>query len=211
MYINGKFTNGNAKEEIQVQNPATEEILDSVPRGTPQDVEAAVTAARSAFEAWRKMGANERANLLHEVAEKVHKHREEIVRLLTLEEGKPYSENDEEVEWVLNTFRYYAELGRHHRGSVLAAGSPSQFNFIIKEPYGVVGCIVPWNFPLLLLAWKVAPALAAGNTVVIKPSEMTPLTALYLAEHCFDHLPAGRGQCGDRLRRRDRRAARQAP
>lgn len=191
MYINGKFTNGNAKEEIQVQNPATEEILDSVPRGTPEDVEAAVTAAKSAYEAWRKMGANERASLLHEVAEKVHVHREEIARLLTLEEGKPLTENEEEVEWVLNTFRYYAELGRHHRGSVLAAGVSSQFNFIIKEPYGVVGCIVPWNYPLLLLAWKVAPALAAGNTVVIKPSEMTPLTALYLAEHCFDGLPAG--------------------
>ncbi|NUQ86677.1 MAG: aldehyde dehydrogenase, partial [Anaerolineales bacterium] len=191
MYINGEFTQGKSTEAIAVQNPATEEVLDSVPRGTPEDVEAAVTAARSAFEAWRKMGANERANLLHEVAEKVHAHREEIARLLTLEEGKPLTENEEETEWVMNTFRYYAELGRHHRGSVLAAAASSQFNFIIKEPYGVVGCIVPWNYPLLLMAWKVAPALAAGNTVVIKPSEMTPLTALYLAEHCFDHLPAG--------------------
>ncbi|MFN8435784.1 MAG: aldehyde dehydrogenase family protein, partial [Anaerolineales bacterium] len=108
MYINGIFTNGNAKEAIEVQNPATEEIIDSVPRGTPEDIEAAVQAARSAFEAWRKMGSFERANLLHEVAEKVHAHREEIVRLLTLEQGKPVSENDEEIEWVLNTFRYYA-------------------------------------------------------------------------------------------------------
>lgn len=191
MYINGKFTNGNSKEAIEVQNPATEEVLGSVPRGTAEDVEAAVQAARSAFEAWRKMGANERASLLHEVAEKVHAHRDEIARLLTLEEGKPLPENEEETEWVMNTFRYYAELGRHHRGNVLAAGASSQFNFIIKEPYGVVGCIVPWNYPLLLMAWKVAPALAAGNTVVIKPSEMTPLTALYLAEHCFDHLPPG--------------------
>ena len=191
MYINGEFTKGSAKDEIEVTNPATEEVLDTVPRGTAEDVETAVRSSKEAFDPWRKMGANERANLLHEVAEKIHSHREEIVRLLTLEEGKAISENDEEVEWVLNTFRYYAELGRHHRGSVLAAGASSQFNFIIKEPYGVVGCIVPWNFPLLLMAWKVAPALAAGNTVVIKPSEMTPLTALYLAEHCFDGLPAG--------------------
>ncbi len=191
MYINGKFTNGHATEEIQVQNPATEEIIDSVPRGKPEDVEEAVQAAKSAFDAWRKMGSNERASLLHEVASKVHEHKEKIVHLLTLEEGKPVAENEEEVEWVINTFRYYAELGRHHRGSVLTSGEHSQFNFIIKEPYGVVGCIVPWNYPLLLLAWKVAPALAAGNTVVIKPSEMTPLTALYLAEHCFNHLPAG--------------------
>lgn len=191
MYINGKFTNGHATEEIQVQNPATEEIIDSVPRGKPQDVEEAVGAAKSVFDAWRKMGSNERASLLHEVANKVIEHKEKIVHLLTLEEGKPVAENEEEVEWVINTFRYYAELGRHHRGSVLTSGEHSQFNFIIKEPYGVVGCIVPWNYPLLLLAWKVAPALAAGNTVVIKPSEMTPLTALYLAEHCFDGLPAG--------------------
>lgn len=191
MYINGKFTSGHAKGEIQVQNPATEEILDSVPAGQPADVEEAVAAARSAFEMWRKMGANERAGLLHEVAHKVHQHKDEIIHLLTLEEGKPVPENAEEVEWVINTFRYYAELGRHHRGNVLASGESSQFNFIIKEPYGVVGCIVPWNYPLLLMAWKVAPALAAGNTVIIKPSEMTPLTALYLAEHCFDHLPAG--------------------
>ncbi|MBX3035804.1 MAG: aldehyde dehydrogenase [Anaerolineales bacterium] len=191
MYINGKFTNGHATEEIQIQNPATEEIIDSVPRGKPEDIQEAVQAAKSVFDAWRKLGSNERASLLHEVASKVHEHKEKIVHLLTLEEGKPISENEEEVEWVINTFRYYAELGRHHRGSVLTSGEHSQFNFIIKEPYGVVGCIVPWNYPLLLLAWKVAPALAAGNTVVIKPSEMTPLTALYLAEHCFNHLPAG--------------------
>src|SRR5688572_2720145 len=191
MYINGEFTRGNSTEEIEVTNPATEEVLDTVPRGTAEDVESAVRSSNDAYRSWRKMGANERTSLLHEVASKVRSHREEIIHLLTLEEGKPLTENEEEVEWVMNTFRYYAELGRHHRGSVLTSGEPSQFNFIIKEPYGVVGCIVPWNYPLLLLAWKVAPALAAGNTVVIKPSEMTPLTALYLAEHCFDHLPAG--------------------
>src|SRR5690349_4973169 len=105
MYINGRSTNGEAKEEIAVQNPATEEIIDSVPRGTLQDIEAAVQAAKSAFDAWRRMGSNERAGLLHEVAAKVEEHRDEIVRLLTLEEGKPLSENDEEVEWVINTFR----------------------------------------------------------------------------------------------------------
>ena len=96
MFINGKFTNGNSKEEIAVQNPATEEMIDSVPRGTPEDIEAAVWAAKSAFDSWRKMGSNERASLLHEVAGKVHEHKNEIVRLLTLEEGKPISENEEE-------------------------------------------------------------------------------------------------------------------
>jgi acyl-CoA reductase-like NAD-dependent aldehyde dehydrogenase len=191
MYINGQFTRGNSTEEIEVTNPATEEVLDTVPRGTAEDVESAVRSSNEAYKSWRKKGANERTNLLHEVASKVRSHREEIVHLLTLEEGKPISENDEELEWVANTFDYYAELGRHDRGRVIPPGEPSQFNFILKEPYGVVGCIVPWNYPLLLMAWKVAPALAAGNTVIIKPSEMTPLTALYMAEHCFDGLPAG--------------------
>ena len=191
MYINGEFTKGSANGEIEVTDPATEEVLDTVPRGTAEDVDSAVRSGVEAFKSWRKMGANERTSLLHEVASKVRSHKEEIVHLLTLEEGKPIPENDEELEWVANTFDYYAELGRHDRGRVIPPGESSQFNFILKEPYGVVGCIVPWNYPLLLMAWKVAPALAAGNTVIIKPSEMTPLTALYLAEHCFDHLPAG--------------------
>jgi acyl-CoA reductase-like NAD-dependent aldehyde dehydrogenase len=191
MYINGEFTKGNSTQAIEVTNPATEEVLDTVPRGTAEDVESAVRSSKEAFESWRKLGANERTRLLHEVAAKIRNCQKEIVHLLTLEQGKPISENEEELEWVANTFDYYAELGRHDRGRVIPPGEPSQFNFILKEPYGVVGCIVPWNYPLLLMAWKVAPALAAGNTVVIKPSEMTPLTALYMAEHCFDGLPRG--------------------
>jgi betaine-aldehyde dehydrogenase len=190
-YINGHFTNGSSKGIIEVHNPATEEVLDTVPRGTPQDAGDAVSAAKAAFDGWRRASANLRAKLLHEVAGKIRAHTEELVCLLTLEEGKPIPENEEELEWTATTFDYYAELGRHERGRVVPSGEESQLNLVIKEPYGVAACIVPWNYPLLLLAWKVAPALAAGNTVVVKPSEMTPLTALYLAEHCFDHLPAG--------------------
>jgi acyl-CoA reductase-like NAD-dependent aldehyde dehydrogenase len=191
MYINGQFTKGKSKEGIEVVNPATEEVIDSVPRGTPEDVETAVRSSKEAYIFWRRLGANERTHLLHEVAAKIHAHKKEIVHLLTLEEGKPISENKEELEWVINTFDYYSELGRHDRGRVIPPGENSQFNFILKESYGVVGCIVPWNYPLLLMSWKVAPALAAGNTVIIKPSEITPLTALYMAEHCFDGLPPG--------------------
>jgi len=98
MYINGEFTKGHAKEGIEVTNPATEAVLDTVPRGTPEDVESAVSSGKEAFKSWRKMGANERASLLHEVAAKVQSHKEEIVHLLTLEEGKPIPENDEELE-----------------------------------------------------------------------------------------------------------------
>ena len=116
MYINGEFTRGHAKEEIEVTNPATEEVLDRVPRGTAEDVEFAVRSGNEAFKPWRKLGANERTSRLHEVATRIRRHKGELVQLLTLEEGKPISENDEELEWVANTFDYYAELGRHDRG-----------------------------------------------------------------------------------------------
>jgi betaine-aldehyde dehydrogenase len=191
MYINGRFTPGQSKETIPIINPATEEILDEAPRGTAVDIETAVSAAKSAFVVWKRIPAWERAGMLHEVAAKIKANEKEITRLLTEEEGKPYGENEEEVFWTYDTFHYYAELGRHERGRFLPPGDPDQINFTIKEPYGVVGCIVPWNFPLLLLAWKIAPALAAGNTVVIKPSEYTPLTTLRMIELACDHLPPG--------------------
>ena len=191
MYINGEYTTGKSTERIPIINPATEEILEEVPRGTPEDAVAAVEAAGAAFQIWKRMPANERAAALHEVATKIRAHHDEIVRLLTQEEGKPIPEHEEELWWVEETFDYYAELARHERGRVIPPGETGQFNFVIKEPYGVVACIVPWNYPLLLLAWKMAPALAAGNTIVIKPSELTPLATLKLVEVACDHLPPG--------------------
>ena len=191
MYINGKIVSGNITERIEVINPATEETIADVARGTKADSRLAVDAALTAFPVWKNMPANERAAALHEVAAKIRTHREKLIRLLTIEEGKPIPENDEELWWVEDTFDYYAELARHERGRVLPPGEAGQFNFVLKEPYGVVGCIVPWNYPLMLLAWKMAPALAAGNTVVIKPSELTPLSTLRLIELACDHLPPG--------------------
>ena len=191
MYINGQFTSGFSTEQIDIINPATEETLVEVPSGTREDALAAVDAARAAFQDWKRVPANEKAAALHEIAAKIRAHHAEIVRLLTQEEGKPIPENDEELWWVEETFDYYAELARHERGRVIPPGDPGQFNFVLKEPYGVVACIVPWNYPLLLLAWKMAPALAAGNTVVIKPSKLTPLATLKLVEVACDHLPPG--------------------
>jgi betaine-aldehyde dehydrogenase len=189
-WIDNQWMDGKTEDFIEVRNPATEEILDRVSAGSEEDAHRAIESARAAFEIWRKTPAIERAAMLHEATAKMRANWDELVNLLTLEEGKPVSENEEELEWVAGTFDYYAELGRHYRGRVLPSPEPeNQLNLVLKEPYGVVGCIVPWNYPLLLLAWKVAPALAAGNTVVIKPSEMTPLTTLLLAEKCFDHLP----------------------
>ncbi|MFC1996394.1 aldehyde dehydrogenase family protein [Chloroflexota bacterium] len=191
MFINGKFTSGKSTDRIPVVNPATEDIVDHVPRGTKEDTVEAIDAAKLAFKEWKRVPANERAAALHEVAAKIRAYHEEIIRILTIEEGKPLPENDEELWWVEETFDYYAELARHERGRVIPPGDPGQFNFVIKEPYGVVGCIMPWNYPLLLLAWKMAPALAAGNTLVIKPSQLTPLSTLKLVEVACDHLPPG--------------------
>jgi betaine-aldehyde dehydrogenase len=191
MYINGHYTSGYATECIQVINPATEEILDEVSRGTPEDGREAAKAAHAAFQNWKRVPANERAAALHQIATRIRAHHDELARLLTQEEGKPLPENDEELWWVEETFDYYAELARHERGRVIPSGEAGQFNFVLKEPYGVVACIVPWNYPLLLLAWKMAPALAAGNTVVIKPSELTPLSTLRMVEVACGHLPPG--------------------
>ena len=109
---------------------------------------------------------------------------------MTLEGGKPLIENTDEVGWTAAAFDYYAEMGRNFAGRVIPSIESTQLALVVKEPIGVWGGIVPWNYPLLLLAWKLAPALAAGNTVVAKPSELTPLSTLMLAE-CFAELPAG--------------------
>jgi acyl-CoA reductase-like NAD-dependent aldehyde dehydrogenase len=194
-WINNEWVDSSQSDHINVEDPATQEILDTVQAGTEADVNRAVDAARSAFADWRRLSAVERAHMLHAAANKVDAHWDEIVRLLTLEQGKPIPENEEELEWVRDTLRYYAELGRNYRGRVIPSGEPSQLNMVIKEPYGVVGAIVPWNYPLLLLAWKLAPALAAGNVIIIKPSEMTPLSTLLMVEKCFDHFPPGVVNC----------------
>jgi betaine-aldehyde dehydrogenase len=191
MFVNGAATPGRASGAIEVHDPASQEAIASVPRGTAADVEDAVAAARAAFPAWRSCVANERAALLHEVARRIRAHQERLIELLCREQGKPWSENEEELLWTASCFDYYAGLARHECGAVLPPGAPSQLNFTRKEPYGVVACITPWNYPLLLLAWKLAPALAAGNSCVVKPSELTPLSTLYLAEHVLDVLPAG--------------------
>jgi betaine-aldehyde dehydrogenase len=191
MCIGGEFVASHTLKTFPVVNPATEAAIDEVPRADARDAGDAVTAAARAQEDWRTVPGVERADLLHQVAARCREHRPEIARLLTLEGGKPIIENMDEVEWVAACFDYYAEVGRDQKGRVIAPVQRNQFNCIVKEPYGVIACIVPWNYPLLLMSWKVAPAIAAGNCVVIKPSEYTPLSTLLLAEKCWNHLPAG--------------------
>jgi betaine-aldehyde dehydrogenase len=190
--IGGRAVDARASERIVVENPATGEPIGTVAAAGREDVALAVEAAGEAFDSWRWTPANERADLLHESAARTIARAPELVDALVREQGKARPEQEEEVEWSANTLRYYAELGRNTRGRVVPSGEPrTQLNLVLHEPYGVVGAIIPWNFPLLLLAWKLAPALAAGNTVVIKPSELTPLVTLDWISACFEHFPAG--------------------
>jgi acyl-CoA reductase-like NAD-dependent aldehyde dehydrogenase len=190
LWTNNEYRDAQSGDTFEVDDPATQEVVGVAPRGGADDVAAAVDAAAEAFPGWKRVPGVEKAALLHEVARRFRDREKELATLLTREGGKPLIENRDEMEWSAACFDYYAEIGRNRRGRVIPSIEETQLSLVLHEPYGVVGCIVPWNYPILLLAWKVAPALAAGNTVVVKPSEMTPLSTLKLAE-AFDHLPAG--------------------
>jgi acyl-CoA reductase-like NAD-dependent aldehyde dehydrogenase len=189
-WIGGKWI-GADRDPIAVVNPATEETIEHVARGTVADADLAARAARQAFATWRWEPAVEKAGRLHAIARDLRARHKTLAVTMTREGGKPFCENRDEVEWVAACFDYYAEIGRNCRGNSVPPGFPHQVNFTIKEPYGVVAAIIPWNYPLLLLSWKVAPALMAGNTVIIKPSEETPLATLALADIFAKHLPPG--------------------
>jgi betaine-aldehyde dehydrogenase len=189
LLINGEQVEGEGAP-LEVENPYTEETVATV--GTPSDaqLDAAIAAARESSGEWASTPAPDRGELLHEVADRLKARTDELAEIMTLEGGKPLIENSDEVSWTAACFDYYAEIGRDSAGRVIPSIESTQLSLILKQPHGVWGCIVPWNYPLLLLAWKMAPALAAGNTVVCKPSELTPLSTLMLAP-CLDHLPTG--------------------
>jgi len=189
LLIRGEQVAGEG-EALAVENPATEETLTSVGLPSAEQLDAAIAAAEEAFPVWANTPAVERAELLHEVAGRMRARTDELARVMSLEGGKPLIENSDEVGWTASAFDYYAEMGRNFAGRVIPPIESTQLAVVVKEPIGPWGCIVPWNYPLLLLSWKVAPAIAAGNTVVAKPSELTPLATLALAP-CFDHLPPG--------------------
>src|SRR4051794_10000495 len=204
MLIGGEHVTG-AGAPLSVQNPFTEDEVASVALPSEEQLDAAVAAAHEAFPGWAAMPAVERAEVLHEVAARMRAKTDELGELMTREGGKPLVENTDEVGWVAAAFDYYAEMGRNFAGRVIPPIEASQLALVLKEPIGVVAAIVPWNYPLLLLAWKLAPPLAAGNPVVAKPSELTPLSTLALAP-VFDALPPGvvnlvpgAGEVGERL------------
>ncbi|HVD90644.1 MAG TPA: aldehyde dehydrogenase family protein [Vicinamibacterales bacterium] len=175
----------------RIADPATLDVVDEVAEAGDADVRRACDAAAQAQKVWRRVPALERGRHLHDAASLMRADRAELSALLTREGGKPRIENLDEVEWCAACFQYYAEIARNSHGSSIPPTAEHQINFTIKEPLGVVAAIVPFNYPLLLLVWKIAPALAAGNAVVIKPSELTPLATLRLVERSMAHFPRG--------------------
>ncbi len=186
---------GNAKvpstgsEGLMVLNPATEEQIGLIPAGTPEDIAAAVDAARAALREWSRLPAEERAGLVKAAARKMREHAEEISRLVTLENGKPLDDALGGVEAGIGTLEQYAELGPLHRGKSLNGGYMAS-DMMVHEPYGVAAVVVPWNDPVAIACGYLGAALVTGNTVVFKPSEKTPLSAVRLVE-MFDGLPDG--------------------
>jgi acyl-CoA reductase-like NAD-dependent aldehyde dehydrogenase len=191
MWIDGRAADAVSGRWRRIEDPGTLEPLDTLPEADARDVQRAVVSAVAAQVRWRRVPAIERAHLLHDVATALRVDRAALSELLTREGGKPRIENLDEVEWCAACFDYYAEIARNSHGSSVPPVAEHQVNFTIKEPLGVIGCIAPFNYPLLLMTWKIAPAIAAGNAVVMKPSELTPLATLRMVERSMANLPPG--------------------
>lgn len=194
LLLNGEWVGASDHSTTTLVNPATEEKLCEVALATPKDVESAVTSSRAAFDAgpWSKLDGGARAKLMWKLADLVERDAAEIARLETMNQGKPIFESLKiEVPFVASLFRYYAGWADKLEGETIP-GVPGFLNYTLREPVGVVGMIIPWNFPLLLTVWKLAPALAAGCVALIKPSELTPLSALKLGALCLEAgIPPG--------------------
>lgn len=186
LFIGGKWVEASSGKTFPTSNPATGEIITQLAEAGEAEVEAAVQSARAAFEegSWPKMSAADRGKLLRRIADLIEKHLEEFAYLETIDNGKPIFESRYvDMPMVVEVFHYYAGWATKIHGETIPVRGPF-FNYTLREPVGVVAAIVPWNFPLLLASWKIAPALAAGNTVIFKPAEWTSLTALKFAEIC---------------------------
>jgi acyl-CoA reductase-like NAD-dependent aldehyde dehydrogenase len=193
LYIDNQWRPAASGKTMDVVNPATEEVVATVASAGSEDVDAAVVAARSALSGpWGKMSARERGRLVRRLADRLMERADEIARLETLHNGKPISESRNiEIPAAAECFEYYGGWADKVMGETIPVKG-NHLTYTLREPVGVVAAIVPWNFPLLLAAWKVAPALACGNTVIVKPASQTPLTALALAEIATEvGLPPG--------------------
>jgi aminobutyraldehyde dehydrogenase len=191
LLIDGQFVDGEGEAE-KVLNPATGELIVEVPEASIEQVNRAVAAANRAFESWAETTPGERSRLLLKLADAIEEKAEVFARLESMNCGKPYARAlADEIPAIADCFRYFAGAARCMSGTVANEYLAGHTSMIRRDPIGVIASIAPWNYPLLMAAWKTAPALAAGNTVVLKPSEQTPLTALYLAQIAAEIFPKG--------------------
>ena len=183
LFIDGAFVDARSGETVDNVSPVDGQVLHSVAEGAVEDIDRAVAAARRAFDdgRWSELSPRERKTVLLRFADLLREHTEELAALITADMGKPISVSNGEVGYSANTLQWMAEAIDHMYGEVAPLG-PSRLGFITREPVGVVGAIVPWNYPLLMPIWKIGPALASGNTMVLKPAEQSPLIAIRIAE-----------------------------
>ncbi|HEX6458890.1 MAG TPA: gamma-aminobutyraldehyde dehydrogenase [Thermoleophilaceae bacterium] len=190
------FINGEEKAAAEggsepVINPANGDQIATTPLSTQFDVDAAVAAAKDAFESWGWTTPQERSNALLKIADAVEEAGEELAQIESLNVGKPIEAMREEIPVCVDNLRFFAGAARNLEGKAAGEYMEGYTSMIRREPVGVVGQVAPWNYPLMMMVWKIGPALAAGNTVVIKPSEQTPMTASRMAQICAEHLPKG--------------------
>ncbi len=202
----GEYRRSDSAEHHDVIDPATEQVIAQIAEATPAEIDAAVDAARAAQKKWWRISALERSEIMHEIANDLLAMKAMLAEALTREMGKPYKESADEVDWSVSAIRYYAETGRTDIGRVMGPAVEGHLNYTLKLPLGVVVSIQPFNYPMTLLAWEGAAALACGNAVIAKPSEYTSLTTLLFAEPFNKHLPpglfqvlTGAGETGRRL------------
>lgn len=183
MYLNGEWKDSSNQEKRPIINPANGKVIAYAPEGTIEDAKYAIEVAKATFDSgiWSETSAAERASYLFKIADEIDKNMEELTRLETMDNGKTYREAEGDIGDAAACFRYYAGLITKPDGQTYHVADPIQA-MVVREPVGVCGLIVPWNYPLLMSVWKIAPALAAGNTIVFKPSEVTPITATKLFE-----------------------------
>jgi len=192
MYIDGKWCDADSGRTLKVINPATEEVITEIAYGGRAEVRRAVEAAARAMPAWMKLSSWDRAKVLKKTAELMRERADAIARTLTMEQGKPLAESKAEVLHSADTFEWFAEEGKRAYGQMIPNSAPGKRHVTLKHPVGVVGAISPWNFPITLQARKIAPALAAGCTIVSKPASQTPLCLVQVFECLIEAgLPAG--------------------
>jgi betaine-aldehyde dehydrogenase len=191
-FIDGAFVDAAASESISVVNPATGEELAQEPVSSPEDVDRAVKAARAAFDGWSRTTPGERQAALLKLADVLEEHADEIAELEARNAGKPLQAfKDDEIPFMVDNLRFFAGAARCLEGKSAGEYMEGYTSFIRREPVGVIGQVAPWNYPLMMAVWKFGPALATGNTVVLKPAETTPLSTLRFAELAAEHLPKG--------------------